>query len=118
MHEFSLAEGLIKAVREEMVRHQPLPGKLQRIRVVVGEMRQVVPETLRFAYQTLARGTEAEGSELVIEPKPTAAECRDCSWTGPIENHLFICKQCESTNITIISGKELFLSSMEFDKNE
>ncbi|MFO7821637.1 MAG: hydrogenase maturation nickel metallochaperone HypA, partial [Lentisphaeria bacterium] len=76
MHEFSLAEGLIKAVEEELVKiHCPGSG-LTKVCVLVGEMRQVVPETLKFAYKTLASETAAANSTLELKFQPVEAVCR------------------------------------------
>lgn len=118
MHEFSIAEALVKAVAEELAKLEPPPGRLKRVRVVIGDMRQVVPDTLAFAYETLVKDTPATGSVLEIQPQPITARCRDCSWAGKIEGHVFCCKECDSANVEILTGKELYLSNLEFDENE
>mgnify|MGYP006279377043 FL=1 len=81
-------------------------------------MRQVVPDTLKFAYQTLVGETAAADSVLEIEFQPTEALCRDCKWRGPVQSHLFVCPQCDSTNLEITAGRDLALISMEFDEDE
>lgn len=81
-------------------------------------MRQVVPDTLKFAYQTLVGETAAANSSLAIEFQATEALCRDCKWQGPVPSHLFVCPQCDSTDLEITAGRDLALISMEFDEDE
>ena len=116
MHEFSIADNIVKSVISELESLESTPDTtLQKVHIGVGEMRQVVPDTLKFAYNQLTEGTAAENSELIIHDKPLRALCSDCKWEGRLEEMIFICPACDSRNLEIISGKELQLESMEFE---
>ena len=116
MHEFSIADNIVKSVISELESLESTPDTtLQKVHIGVGEMRQVVPDTLKFAYNQLTEGTAAENSELIIHDNPLRALCSDCKWEGRLEEKIFICPACNSRNLEIISGKELQLESMEFE---
>ena len=116
MHEFSIADNIVKSVIAELENLDSAPdGALRKVHIGVGEMRQVVPDTLKFAYDHLAEGTAAEHSELIIHDKPIRALCSNCNWQGGLDEMIFMCPDCGSRDLEIISGKELQLESMEFE---
>ncbi len=114
MHEISICESLLKTALAELGRQAP-GARLLKVRVAVGALRQVVPESLHFAYEALSAGTRAAGSKLEILPIPVAARCRRCGWEGAIEGRLFYCGACRAAEIEIVRGKELYLESLEID---
>ncbi|MFH0952816.1 MAG: hydrogenase maturation nickel metallochaperone HypA [Verrucomicrobiota bacterium] len=115
MHEFSICEGLVGAVLEEMSRHGAPAGSLRRARVVVGGMHQILPENLTTAYEVLTRDTVAAGSELELRVLPITARCRPCGWTGEIRQPLFLCGTCNSGDIELVTGRELYLENLEIE---
>lgn len=116
MHELSICEGLLKAVLSELGRQGP-GARLVKVRIAVGGLRQVVPESLTFAYEALSESTPAAGSALEIVAIPVTARCRKCAWEGRIEQRLFNCGACRSPDVETLTGKELYLESMEIDRD-
>jgi len=114
MHEFGIGEELVAAVVFELGRFSPLP-RLHRVRVVVGGLRQVVPDNLAFAYEVLSRGTPAAGSELEIETLPLHGECADCGWQGEIIMPVFQCGACGAFAVRTLGGMELYLDALEIE---
>ena len=117
MHEFSLSEGLVKAVLEEMSRLAPTVVLL-RAHVVVGALHRVTPESLRLAYELQTRDTRAAGSFLDVTLVPEAVLCGDCGWQGESEDPLPACERCSGTNLTRLKGMELYLSDLEVEDPE
>lgn len=68
MHEFSICQSIVETAISESGRLVPPAKKVLLTRVVVGRYRAVVEESLKFAYETLTKGTLAEGSLLEIKP--------------------------------------------------
>ncbi|MBU1908775.1 MAG: hydrogenase maturation nickel metallochaperone HypA, partial [Verrucomicrobia bacterium] len=66
MHEFSIGDSIVRSVIEELARLKTPPGALRSVRVAIGVMRQIVPDTLVFAYESLSQDTPAAGSKLVL----------------------------------------------------
>lgn len=118
MHEFAIGEELVKAVLEEMKRLTRPPRNLRSVGVVVGALRQLSPEHLRFAYEVLTRDTPAAGSALEITTMPVTALCRDCGWQGEIDGMPFLCQDCGAVNLQTLHGMELFLDRLEVEYSD
>ena len=118
MHEFGLGEEVVKVVLEEMKRLAPPPHSLRSARVVVGALRRVAPDHLRFAYEVLTRDTPAAGSRLEITLLPATALCLDCGFQGQIDCILPLCPGCGAGNLQTLQGMELFLDGLEVEYDE
>ena len=114
MHELSIAEGLLRAVLTELER-QPAEARLKSVRVVMGELHQIVPDYLEHAYRLLGADTPAAGSLLRLETRPVEVQCRTCGVRGPIQLPFFACGACTSTDVEVLAGKELFLAALELE---
>ncbi len=118
MHEFSICEGLVGTVVAEMAKHGAKPGSLRKTRIVMGKLHQIVPDNLTFAYEVLTRETPAAGSTLEMKAVPVTARCAACGWEGEIQPPLFLCGACNSGEIELITGRELFIESLEIDQDD
>ena len=96
----------------EVARQEKL-NTVSRISLQFGEMIQVVPDIFRFAFTEAVRGTVAEHAEIEIEIVLLTLQCKNCLTEFVIEDLNFHCRRCESTDIEIIHGKEMFVKSME-----
>ena len=106
MHEFSICQEIVDTVLTEMGKVSP-SCHLIKTSIVSGKLRQIVPDYLKFAYETLTKDTAAEGSDLEIKIVPIVIKCRQCGWSGEVAEELFFqCAECESNKVEIISGKE------------
>jgi hydrogenase nickel incorporation protein HypA/HybF len=84
--------------------------------VAVGRLRQIEPEHMHFAYETLVRGTRLEGSKLEMRTLPLTGTCRDCEWRGEIRELFFCCAACGSNRGEFEGGMELLLESLEIEE--
>ena len=87
--------------------------KVTEISILVGEMTGVVPESLEFCFDSLSKGTKAQGAKLVLKHIPLVARCLDCGNETKIERYNFTCPNCKSLRMEIISGRELRVESLE-----
>jgi len=117
MHELSICSALVKIVSAELQRQAP-SAKLLKAVVCVGDLRQVIPETLTFAYETLVAGTSLAGSKLEIRHVPVTARCEKCGWEGALRENYFICPKCGGHDLDLLTGRELHLESLEVDNDE
>lgn len=111
MHEFGIIENIFKTIEKIA-----LENRLQIISKVVlkiGKLRQLIPEFLRFAFQTVAKNTFAENAELIIEEIPITIKCKKCQNITQLEEVFFLCPKCLMNDVEIISGKELILETIE-----
>ncbi len=73
MNELSVAESII-----DIAQRNARGRRVAKVEVRVGDLRQVAPESLDFAFNLLARGTALEGAELVVWYVSAAGRCRHC----------------------------------------
>ena len=66
MHELSVCQGLVDVVMSEAEAADPPARRITKTTVVVGALRQIVPEHLRSAYETLTEGTIAEQKSQAV----------------------------------------------------
>lgn len=111
MHEMSIAQSLIEIIKEEMARNDV--KILRSVRLQIGQLTAVVPESLSFCFQVMTSGTEMEGANLVMDLVPLQALCRGCKNEFVIENYTFRCPRCEATDLETIAGQELSIVEME-----
>ena len=57
----------------------------------IGALRQVVPDTLDFYFEFVARGTVCEGARLEQELIPARLRCAACEREWEIELPVFMC---------------------------
>ena len=113
MHELSIAENILSIV-EDYARRNDI-SKVLTVKLRIGEMSGVVPDALTFCFEICAKGTIAEGASLEIEKVPLSARCRACNATFNVEGYCFLCPDCGSTEVEIISGRELQVTEMEVE---
>ena len=84
----------------------------------VGKLSAIVPDSLRFCFDLVIKGTPLEGAELAIEELPVVARCKDCQTQWTVSEPVFTCKACQSGAIDILSGRELDIKSIEIEDED
>ena len=111
MHEVSIVESLIDILKDT-ARENGL-SKITRITLRIGQMRQIVPEAMKFAFEVVGKGTVAEGAEIIMNTVPTRAQCNRCAERFPVDDYCFLCPSCGGIDVAVVEGKELFIDSLE-----
>ena len=113
MHELSLAENINNTIKELCERSAL--GRVRRVVLEVGRMRQVDPELLAFAFDVVSRGTVTEGAEVSILELPIVFMCHSCNREAGSDLPIFVCANCGGRNVELRSGMELNIESMEVE---
>ncbi|MEO9175738.1 MAG: hydrogenase maturation nickel metallochaperone HypA [Gaiellales bacterium] len=113
MHELSIASAICATAE----RHAG-GRRVTRVHVRVGRMRQVVPESLRFCFDMVARESLCEGAELELEIIPAVLSCKACSHEWEIESPPFWCPRCAGGDVAPVRGEELEVESIEIEEQE
>jgi hydrogenase nickel incorporation protein HypA/HybF len=116
MHELSLAGAVNKTIKDLCERSGWV--RVRRVILKIGHMRQVDPELLSFAFNVVSKGTVSEGAELLILELPIVFKCHVCGKKIGSEASIFICQDCGSTNVELLSGMELTIESMEVEARQ
>lgn len=88
------------------------------VSVRLGHLRQVIPESLAFSFDVVARGTLCEGATLECEVVAAVLRCAPCAHEWAIVEPTFRCPRCGDAQIAVIDGDELEISSIEVEQEE
>ena len=112
MHELSLSGAVLNTV----VKHAA-GRRVSLVSLRVGQLRQVVPDTLEFYFGFVARGTICEGARLEQELIEARLRCQRCEREWRIETPLFRCPTCGSGEVCVSSGSEFEVESIEIEED-
>ncbi len=111
MHELSLSGAIVNtAVKHARGR------KVTSVNLRVGRLRQVVPDTLEFYFEFVARDTVCEGAQLEQEVVDARLRCIPCDREWTIEIPAFRCPTCGASDVEIASGNEFEIESIEVEE--
>ncbi|MEJ5361480.1 MAG: hydrogenase maturation nickel metallochaperone HypA [Spirochaetota bacterium] len=115
MHELSIMSNVLDIV----VQHASQNGasRVTKIHLLVGELSDYIPEWMQTYFDFVSKDTIAEKAELVVEMVKASLKCDDCGNEFHFNKNdwQFSCPQCSSPNVTIISGRELTVKSIEIE---
>jgi hydrogenase nickel incorporation protein HypA/HybF len=113
MHEQSIVESMLLLALEKAEKANA--GKILRIYLVVGELSGVLEEAVDFYFSFLARNTIAAGASLFYMHVPAQLRCRNCNTVFLPEKLNLHCPNCQEQQVEIVSGRELYIESMEVE---
>jgi hydrogenase nickel incorporation protein HypA/HybF len=113
MHELSLSSAIVATV-ERHAGGRPV----EVVNLRIGRLRQVAPESLRFYFGFVARGTVCERAQLRIEALPALLRCEPCGREFELEEPRFACRKCGSTAVVVAGGDELEIESILVEEEE
>ncbi|MBE0521529.1 MAG: hydrogenase maturation nickel metallochaperone HypA [Candidatus Methanoperedenaceae archaeon] len=112
MHEISIAGAIVDAVIDTAKKNNA--QKVEEVFIEIGELTALNTHQLKFIFDTITRGTVAEGAKYNIKVINPLIECNRCHYEGRIEYfgklHFFLpvikCPACNETNVDVIAGRE------------
>ena len=116
MHELGLVQEMIGLAEEELSRAGCV-SKVTKITLKVGKLSGASPEALHFAFDVIAPSTRLAGADLLIVESQPICHCPSCGLNAEIDELLFVCPSCSSTDIEIHGGRDLHLESMDVEDN-
>ncbi|MCX8009736.1 MAG: hydrogenase maturation nickel metallochaperone HypA [Ignavibacteria bacterium] len=113
MHELSIAQEIINIIEQYVSDEDSDASK--SVKIKIGKLSNILPDSLTFCYDALIKGTKLENSKLEIENIPIKVECQVCSETFEVDDYVFLCIKCQSNNLKILSGNEFQISEILID---
>jgi hydrogenase nickel incorporation protein HypA/HybF len=113
MHELSLSSAIVNTVVKHAAGRQ-----VSLVSLRVGRLRQVVPDTLEFYFELVARDTVCERARLEQELVEARLRCNPCGSEWGIEIPAFRCPTCGGSDVVVASGEELEVESIEVEEAE
>jgi len=116
VHELSVATAILNTA----VKHAD-GRSVSVVNVRVGRMREVVPDSLTFYFEIVARDTTCEHATLELVEIETRLCCSECErewsgWVGQIP--AFRCPDCGSASVDVAAGEELEVDYIEVEEQE
>jgi hydrogenase nickel incorporation protein HypA/HybF len=115
MHELSIAESILDAVRKEIALN---PGTTPiRVGVRIGAMAAVDADSLLFCFEAVVKDTEWATLKLDAKVIPAKRTCNACNGLFVVEDYNSICPTCLSEDTFPVGGDELDLEYLEVEKD-
>ena len=115
MHEMGLAVEIRRIARQAVEGRGE--GRIEIVRVAVGELSAVEPDLLGFAWEAAVAGTQDADAKLEVDFRPARQTCPAC---GDIEGRapgswLRLCPRCGSA-LTVSGGDDLDVLQVVFEE--
>lgn len=113
MHELSVTMSLLDLVLEEAAKAGA--SKIVGVNIVLGEMTGIIDHYVQANFELLSQNTPAEGAALSFRNVPRQARCRHCAHLFRPSDFDWSCPKCQSLEIEINGGNELYVESIEVE---
>ena len=114
MHEMTVVSNIMKSALQTAYENDI--AHIQKIKIKVGEQHHLAPDLMEYAFSFFTKGTIAREAELVIEKVPIIMICNNCGSAFNVLNRVYICPECGSAYLSMQSGRELILESIEGER--
>jgi hydrogenase nickel incorporation protein HypA/HybF len=109
VHELSICGSIA-----DIVARHAASRRVAAIHVRIGQLRQIVLETLVYCWSLVSADTELDGSVLDVERVRARIACRDCGQSSEIGDFpVFVCSACNSVEVSVVAGEEFLITSMD-----
>ena len=113
MHELAITQSMFEIVLQQA--EQAHAKKVTKINLVIGAMTGVVSDSVQFYLDILTKDTIAAGAQVFFTSVPAQGKCRRCNQTFTLPEFDWTCPNCQGKIIDVITGKELFVESIEVE---
>ena len=109
MHELALCQAIVGVVTPHSAGR-----RVDVVRVQIGALRQVVPDTLSFCWTLVRDHAGMPGAELELELVPAEVACRTCGEQSTIASRWSVCcPRCDSPDVSVVHGEEFLVTSVD-----
>ncbi len=113
MHEYSIVQALLNQCEE--IAEQNEAEKITKVVTKIGVMSGVEPHLLQIAFDTFKEGTKCDEAEFVMNIQKLKLHCNTCGEEFEIDEFRYQCRTCESLDVKVVDGEEMYLMSLEME---
>ena len=108
MHEMAIAEGVLAVVLD-------VAGgrRVQGVRLRVGALQRVVPDSFQFCFELAAQDTPASGACVELHEVAARWCCKRCQAQTEAHGTPLQCHACGAFDVDIIAGEEILVDAIE-----
>ena len=117
MHEMGIALEIVEVAKSALPADIESP-RVEQINLKVGRLSGVVADYLNFCLEVAVKDTPLEGAVIKIDEIPVVARCRQCEKQWEADDVVSVCPACRSTDLEILSGRELNVVSLDIEEGE
>jgi hydrogenase nickel incorporation protein HypA/HybF len=112
VHELSVCGAIA-----DIVKRRSDGRAVEVVHLRIGQLRQIVPETLAYCWSMVSEGTDLDGSRLEVESIAARITCLDCDTEHEVGRYpVLICAACGSSNVRVDAGEEFLITSLDLAK--
>jgi hydrogenase nickel incorporation protein HypA/HybF len=114
MHELPITNSIFQIVLKHARANNV--EKVISVNLEIGALSDLQDEWIQRYFDRLSRGTVVEGAKLKTNRVPAVFRCNCCQERFGVRSLLeedLSCRQCNSRDVTLISGREYRVQSME-----
>ncbi len=113
MHEYSIVQALLEQC--ERLAKENNAEKITKVVTKIGKLSGVEPHLLEMAFDTFKEKTVCDGAEFVMNLQDLVLYCNDCKHESEQNEVRYQCKHCQSTNVSVVDGEEMYLMTLEME---
>lgn len=113
MHEYSVTQGIIKTVCEEVQKANAT--KITEIKLAIGDLSTIIDDSVQMYFDMLAEGTPAQGAKLVFRRIKAEFKCMKCQSVFIKPTVGFNCPTCGELGTPTGVGREFYIESLEVE---
>lgn len=88
--------------------------RVEVVRVRVGALRQVVPDSLSFCWTLVRDHEDLPEAELELELIAAEVRCHGCGQFSEVTSQWSVaCPRCGSADVSVVSGEEFLVTSVD-----
>lgn len=108
MHELSITQSVVDTIVERL---GEVP--VHRVRLEIGKLSGVVPDSVRFCFELVTAGTTLDGAALEIDEPDGSARCRTCGTEFATAEVMPLCA-CGSADVEVLGGATLRIRNVDY----
>ncbi len=113
MHEYSIVQALLNQCEE--IAKENKSKKITKVITKIGVMSGVETHLLQIAFDTFKESTMCDEAEFIINKQKLKLYCNSCKAEFEIDEHRYICSFCESLDVKVIDGEDMYLMTLEME---
>lgn len=112
MHEMGIARQLVDIALDAIPKDIDNP-RVAKLNLKIGRLASVVEHSLTFCLEIITKDTPLEKAQVNIDFIPVTVQCKDCKNEWEVQGPVFKCPHCEDGEITMLTGREIEITSIE-----
>jgi hydrogenase nickel incorporation protein HypA/HybF len=111
MHELSLLEN-VRTILEEHAQDQNFQ-QVEEVTLAIGVLSCVEIEALKFAFETVMKGSLAENAILNFKMIEGQGRCQSCGQLTVMKMLYDVCEHCGHARIDVLTGLEMKITELK-----